>query len=235
VGVPAGAAPGFLIRPPAEPSTVSWYSYPWASSQTIIALTPPGGWGSSAIAWGLALCWSAPGGDPSQAVYYLCEARPSTVPDRPNTLTISKVEAGTSTALGSVTWTNNSTRDYDLVFEGWCEYLGAPVYLFASVIDRATAPPTFHDSNHDLQFGGSGVTVLALTDAAPGLSNTLQGVPALVALPGTAGASFIRVQLYNPAPARTFSGFGPRPIGVGWSIGSSGSIVADPGGLVLPL
>jgi hypothetical protein len=64
VGLPAGAAPGFLTRPSAEPSRVFWHSYPWGSSQTIVALTPPGGWGSSATAWGLALCWSMPGSDP---------------------------------------------------------------------------------------------------------------------------------------------------------------------------
>jgi hypothetical protein len=107
----AGAAPGFLTRPSAEPSRVFWYSYSWGRSQTIVALTPPGGWGSSATAWGLALCWSMTVSDPGQTVYYLAEARPGTVSARPNTLTISKVEAGTSTALGSVAWTNNATKD----------------------------------------------------------------------------------------------------------------------------
>jgi hypothetical protein len=238
VGVPAGSAQSYLVRPSSEPS--GW-PIPWGSSQAAIGATPPGGWGSSATAWGLALCWSAPGGDPSQSVYYLFEARPSTVADRPSTLTISKVEAGTSTALGSVAWANDSTKSYDVIFEGWCACLGSPVYLSASVIDRATAPPTTHDSNHDLAYGPAGVTVLAVQDAAPGLSNDLQGCPALVALPGTAGGTFSRVRLYNEAPSRTFSGFGPRPIGVGWSIGAGGSIVADPAspgtpaGLVLPL
>jgi hypothetical protein len=232
VGTPASSDPSFLTRPSAEPRP----SYPWGSSQAAIALTPPGGWGSSATAWGLALCWSKPGSDPSQAVYYLFEARPSQVSGRPNTLTISKVEAGVSTVIGSpVAWPNDSTHDYDLIFEAWCEYLGSPVNLFASAIDRATPAPTMHDTNHDLQYGPSGVTVLALTDAAPGLSNGLIGCPALVALPGTAGASFNRVRLYNTAPSRTFSGFGPRPVGEGWSIGADGSIVAEPGGLVLPL
>jgi hypothetical protein len=120
-----------------------------------------------------------------------------------------------------------------LVFESWCECLGTPVYLFASAIDRATPPPTMHDSNHDLAYGQSGVTVLALTDG--GLPNNLQGGPTLVALPGTAGASSSRVRLYNTAPSRTLSGFGPRPIGEGWSIGLGWAIVAEPSGLVLPL
>jgi hypothetical protein len=232
VGTPAGSAPSFLIRPSAEPAILP---IPWGSSQAIVALTPPGGWGSSATAWGLALCWSMPGSDATASSYYLAEIRPGMVTDRPNTLSISKVEAGTSTALGSVAWTNDSTKSYDVVFEGWCECLGRPVYLFASVIDRATPLPTLGDTAHDLTVGGAGVTVLALTDAAPGLSNGLIGCPALVALPGTAGASFVRVQLHNPAPSRTFSGFGQRPIGVGWSIGSGGAIVADPGVLVFPI
>jgi hypothetical protein len=73
------------------------------------------------------------------------------------------------------------------------------------------------------------------------ISNGLLGVPALVALPGTAGVSVSRVRLYNTAPARTFSGFGPRPLGEGWFIGLDGSITAIPAtsgtqaGLVLPL
>jgi hypothetical protein len=229
-GLPAGFAPGFLTRPSAEPS--SW-PIPWGSSQAIIALTPPGGWGASAVAWGLALNWSMPGTDPGQATCYLFEARPSTVSDRPSTLTISRVSAGTSTALGSTAWPTDATHAYDLIFEAWCEALGKPVYLFASAIDRATPPPTMHDTNHDLAYGPSGVTVLAETDG--GLSNNLQGVPSLVALPGTAGTSFSRVRLYNTAPSRTFSGFGPRPIGAGWSVGVDGAIVAEPGGLVLPL
>jgi hypothetical protein len=154
---------------------------------------------------------------------------------RPSTLTVSRVEAGTSTALGSVAWANDSTRDYDLTFESWCEFLGAPVYLFAAIIDRSISPPRMSDSNHDLAYGPAGVTALALTDAASGLSNGLIGVPALVALPGTAGATFSRVRLYNPAPCRAFSGFGPRPIGVDWSVATVGSILADTGGMVLPL
>jgi hypothetical protein len=51
------------------------------------------------------------------------------------------------------------------------------------------------DSNHDFAYGPSGVTVLAAQDPAPGLSNDLQGVPALVALPGTSGSTWGRVRL----------------------------------------
>jgi hypothetical protein len=83
--------------------------------------------------------------------------------------------------------------------------------------------------------GSAVVTVLALTDAAPGISAGLVGVPALVALPGTAGATFNRVMLYSPAPSRTYTGFGPPPVGVGWSIATEGSIVAGSGGMVRPL
>jgi hypothetical protein len=115
------------------------------------------------------------------------------------------------------------------------KYAGAPVYLFASVIDRSISPPRLSDSNHDLAYGPAGVTALAVTNATPGLSNGKIGVPALVALPGTAGATFNRVRLYSPAPSRTFTGFGPRPVGVGWSIATEGSIVAGSGGMVRPL
>jgi hypothetical protein len=193
------------------------------------------------VAWGLALNWSMPGSDPSQSVYYLMEVRPATVASLPSTLTMSKVEAGTSTTLGSVAWTNDATKSHDLVFDSWCEHLGQPVYLFASVIDRAISPPTMGDGNHDLAYGPSGVTVLAVTDAPPGLSNGLIGVPALVALPGTAGATFSRVRLYNDAPSRSLSGFGPRMIGEDWSIGTGGAITANPAspgypaGMVLPV
>jgi hypothetical protein len=242
VGTPAGSAPSFLARPQAEPYPIGTWGQthgelqpPWGSSQAILALTQPGGWGSSATAWGLALNFSAPGSSPA---YYLAEFRPATVTDRPSSVTISRVDGGTSTTLGSAGWTNDTSKDYDFVFESWCEYLGRPVYLTASAIDRATPPPNIHDSNHDLAYGPSGVAVLTVQDAAPGLPNNLQGCPALVALPGTAGATFSRVRLYMLSG---FGRYGPRPIAQGWYVANDGTITpypataGTPAGLVLPL